>query len=169
MIRSPEGNMLAPREQFQATLQYFTDAFSVDNLFRFRSSASAPAITTSELEQAIGTLKSRKAVPVGSAPPEVWKACPDVFAASLAATYAQGTASSPSCLSSEITDCHLMLLLKPHKVSRQPKDLRPTGVQDPASKLIARVLRDRLSPQVTQLLHASPQYAYTQDPGQIHR
>ena len=55
-----------------------------------------------------------------------------------------------------------MLLPKPNKVSRQPKDLRPIGVQDPASKLIARVLRDRLSPQVTQLLHASPQYAYTQ-------
>ena len=115
VIRSPDGHMLAPREQFQAILTYFTHAFSVG---RFRSSASAPDITRYELEQVIGTLRSRKAVPVGSTPPEVWKACPDIFAASLAATYARSTASSPSCLPSEITDCHLMLLPKPNKVNR---------------------------------------------------
>ena len=123
VIRSPDGHMLAPREQFQAILTYFTQAFSVGEPFRFRSSASAPDITRYELEQVIGTLRSRKAVPVGSTPPEVWKACPDIFAASLAATYARSTASSLSCLPSEITACHLMLLPKPNKVSRQPKDL----------------------------------------------
>ena len=36
---------------------------------------------------------------------------------------------------------------------------RPIGVQDPASKLVARVLRDRLTSQVADL-HAAPQFAY---------
>ena len=160
VIRAPDGQMLRPEQQFQAILQYFTNAFSDPTPFWFSPDVPAPDIQPEDLYQAITQLKPRKAVPANSAPPEVWKACPELFAQCLAADYAAGVSERPSKHSSVITHCSLALLPKPHNTSRLPKDLRPLGIQDPASKLIARVLRDRLCPQVQHLLHQAPQYAY---------
>ena len=41
----------------------------------------------------------------------------------------------------EATDCLLSLLPKPGKSSRRPRDLRPLGLQDPCSKVLANVLK----------------------------
>ena len=162
VIRSKDGQMLNPEQQFQSILQYFKQAFSDPTPFWFSPDSPAPVITPAEFQEAITFLQPRKAVPVNSAPPEVWKACPELFASCLARDYAEGVSKQPSQHSSPITDCSLTLLPKPHKTTRLPQDLRPLGIQDPASKLVARVLRERLYPQVKNLLHQAPQFAYTE-------
>ena len=162
VIRSQDGQMLTPEQQFRSILQYFKQAFSDPTPFWFSPESPAPVITSAEFQEAITHLQPRKAVPVNSVPPEVWKACPEVFASCLARDYADGVSKRPSQHSSPITDCSLTLLPKPHKATRLPQDLRPLGIQDPASKLVAKVLRERLYPQVKNLLHQAPQYAYTE-------
>ena len=59
----------------------------------------------------------------------------------------------------EWADCELLLIPKPGKVSKRPKDLR-LGLQDPGGKSIATALKDRLLPMVWDALWSTPQYAY---------
>ena len=137
VVRASDGSLLRPQQQFQSILDYFQSAFSDTKPFHPDTDPEPPCIDAAELQLAVASLKTKKAVPITSAPPEVWKALPDLFATSLARDYHIGTSSRPSRLTHEITDCGLVLLPKPHKSSRLPKDLRPIGVQDPASKLVA--------------------------------
>ena len=171
-VRAADGSMLTPRGQFLEIERYFRQAFAAPAPFRFSSLAEAPTIPEATLQQAILELKSRKSVPVGSVPPEVWKACAAPFAKCLAAAYQESVRCNPSCLPQEITNYSLALLPKPGRTTRLPKDLRPIGIQDPASKLIARALREQLSLQVKELLSAAPQFAYCEGKGidmAIHR
>ena len=164
-VRALNGAMLTPYGQFQEIDKYFRTAFAAPEPFRFSSPASAPDVTDVALISAIKRLQPRKSVPAGSVPPEVWKGCTSAFATRLAGAYRAGVQSNPSILPTQITDCSLTLIPKPGKSSRLPKDLRPIGIQDPASKLIARALRDQLAPQVSQLLGSTPQYAYCEGKG----
>ena len=117
-IRAADGAMLAPRGQFQAIASYFQQAFQAPEPFRFSTSAPAPGITAEMLVPAVLSLKSRKAVPVNSVPPEVWKACAQPFACRLAEAYSEGVRSCPSQLPEEMMHCSLTLLPKPGKAMR---------------------------------------------------
>ena len=55
----------------------------------------------------------------------------------------------------------LMGVAKPHKPGRSPADLRPLGLQDPSSKIVAAVVREKLLQHTGEYLKARPQYAYT--------
>ena len=59
-----------------------------------------------------------------------------------------------------MTDCTLSLLPKPQKPLRRPQDLRPLGLQDPSSKVLAGLVRNRLQEQVSGWLADKPQFAY---------
>ena len=63
-------------------------------------------------------------------------------------------------LPQEATACALALLPKPGRPSKRPQDLRPLGLQDPASKVYACLLRDKLEPYLLPWLSDKPQYAY---------
>ena len=159
-VRSEDGLFLDEQAQFDSILTYFTQASSSDDLYQRDDTYVAPELTSSELTDAIAQLKPCKSVPRGSLPAEVWHALPDAFASSLCSTYSQGVQQQPPVLPSEITHCSPALLPKPHKKSRLPKDLRPLGVQDPASKAVAIALRSRLTPEVSHILDAMPQFTY---------
>ena len=159
-IRGDDGRTLSPSEQYDAIYGYFSQVFSHPNMPGFEVSCDPPALDHEELVRAIHSLKPRKAVPVTSLPVEVWQACSEIFADCVSVTYAADVATEPSALSSEITDCSLVLLPKPGKATKLPRDLRPLGIQDPTSKIIAGILRDRLVAQVGHVLAAYPQFAY---------
>ena len=158
-IRSANGSTLSPAEQFDAIHGYFSKAFSHPSMVGFSGTCVPPTLTQDEILSAISDLKPRKAIPSTSLPVEVWQACPDIFADCVARSYVEGVATEPSCLPSEITDCSLVLLPKPGKTSKLPGDLRPLGIQDPTSKVVARIVRDQLATYVGAILDANPQYA----------
>ena len=159
-IRSATGSRLSPAEQFDAIHRYFSKVFSHPSMVGFSGTCVAPVLTHGEILSAINDLKPRKAVPSNSLPVEVWQACPDIFADCVARSYEDGVATEPSRLPGEITDCSLVLLPKPGKTTKLPGDLRPLGVQDPTSKVVARIVRDQLATYVGDILDANPQYAY---------
>ena len=158
-IRSPTGNVLTPREQFDAIYQYFSTVFQRQDAFQHSTLHTAVAFSAAEVEQAITALKSCKAVPSRSPIAEIWKICPGPFSRYLT-QHIQYCRTQRQPLPAETTDCQLALLPKPGRPSRRPCDLRPLGLQDPSSKILACTLRDKIAPYVVPWLSDKPQFAY---------
>ena len=112
-----------------------------------------------EVETAISALKGGKAVPGTSVPAEVWNLCTQEYA-SFFMPHINLNTSTHTAYPPEVTDCTLALLPKPHKPGRRPADLRPLGLQDPGSKVLATAVRAKLQEVSLEYLRGHPQYAY---------
>ena len=154
---SPEGKVLSQKQEFEAIYNYFSTAFSRQKPYNALPLTSL-GITQTEIQEAIPQLKNNKAVPPSSLPAEMWKLCPEECSAWLSAILECSIADHS--LPSEMADCTLSLLPKPGRTTRLPKDLRPLGLQDQSSKIVAIVLRARLLAIVRERLDTVPQYAY---------
>ena len=157
-IRGMDGALLGPREEFNEILEYFRKAFdATDTTADF--TGHTVQFDQEELLAAIGSLKGGKAVPQNSAPAELWRLCPTTFADKLMSILGAAQADSKP-LPAEVTDCELKLLPKPNKPGKRPSDLRPLGLQDPSSKVVAVAARERLSAIVGSYVAQCPQFAY---------
>ena len=158
-IRSAAGHILSAEQEYEEIFRYFSRAFQRDADFEYSTEGLQIVFTAEELGEAISKLKSGKAVPTGSVPADVWGVCPQLFAERYCRILNQGC-SQGFRLPSEATDCALSLLPKPGRSSRRPGDLRPLGLQDPSSKVLALALKDRLMPYVADFISSRPQFAY---------
>ena len=158
-IRSAAGHILSAEQEFEEIFQYFSNAFKREDSFQFCTEGLRLEFTAEEIGEAIGKLKSGKAVPTGSVPADVWSVCPQLFAERYSRIL-NHSCSQEFKLPSEATDCALSLLPKPGRSSRRPGDLRPLGLQDPSSKVLALALKDRLMPYVADFISCRPQFAY---------
>ena len=160
-IRGPQGQLLSKAQQLQEVHQYFAAAFSASAFEGYSSTHTDPEFTPQEVIKAIQALKPRKAVPDASVMAEVWQLSPGAFADFFLQQFC-GCRYSTSSLPSAMTDCSLSLLPKPGKPSRRPQDLRPLGLQDPSSKLLANLVKGRLMEIVKPFLMSKPQFAYVE-------
>ena len=158
-IRSSGGEVLTQLQQFEEIYKYFRNAFARADCFDLGPRLEAFAVTPEEVEAAISSLKPRKAVPVQSPAAEVWQTSPKPFAESFVQHLAHCRAQHKP-LPVEATDCQLALLPKPGRPSKRPQDLRPLGLQDPCSKILACVLREKLTPYIIPWMDGKPQFAY---------
>ena len=158
-VRREDGRLLTKAEQFHELYQYFSEAFRCSDQPDFQSSCADPCFGEPEIVQAIQQLKNAKAVPRSSPVAEVWKHCPHEFAAYFEGIFRQNRQAG-SQLPTAMTDCTLTLLPKPNKPLRRPQDLRPLGLQDPSSKVLAGLVQNRLFRQVQGLPMSKPQFAY---------
>ena len=158
-IRSEDGHLLSQRQQFEAIFGYFATAFRRTDAFESGGQPATPTVSEEDLCKCICSLKPRKAVPVGCPPAEIWQVCPKA-----SALFFQGLMHEACAKGGELpkgfTDCSLLLLPKPGKKTRLPKDLRPLGLQDPASKILASVIKAQLETTVLPWLLQHKQYAY---------
>ena len=157
-IRGTRGQLLSPHAEFQEVFQHFQSEFRDPKQFDLPS-CQVSHFSVEETQAAIGLLRKGKAVPSTSIPAELWLLCPQEFAQfltpriNLAGTTAERYPP-------EVANCTLALLPKPNKPGRRPADLRPLGLQDPGSKVVANLLRARLQAATQEYLWAHPQYAY---------
>ena len=158
-IRGDDGRLLNKNQQFQALLAYFRAAFGGTPLPDYESSCADPHFTLPEIELAIRQLKNAKAVPAASPTAEVWKHCSPELAVYFQTIFQHSRQVGPR-LPQPMTDCTLALLPKPQKPLRRPQDLRPLGLQDLSSKVLAGLVRYRLQEQVQDWLASKPQFAY---------
>ena len=158
-IRTPDGHLLSPHQQFEAIHTYFSKAFQRQRAYEPAACAGTLELCRGEVVDAIQALKPRKAVPSGSPIAEIWQLHPTEFARFFVAVYDR-TRCTGEALPSNMTHCELTLLPKPNKVSRLPSDLRPLGLQDPASKVLAHSLKVRVLVVVQPWLEQHPQFAY---------
>ena len=157
-IRKADGTLLGPREEFDEILAYFRDAFDGDAT-AFECTCEPVQLSQEEIVNAIGFLKCGKAIPKHSTPAELWRLCPSEYAEQLLRVLSAPRAEKRP-LPPEITDCELTLLPKPHKPGKRPSDLRPLGLQDPSSKVVAVAVRERLNAIVGPYVAQRPQFAY---------
>ena len=118
-----------------------------------------PEFGAAELLVCLQTLRPRKAVPPGCPPAEIWQLQPDASADFLQRVLHAACAKGRQ-LPCSLTDCALILMPKPGKPTRLPKDLRPLGLQDPAAKLLASAVKSRVQAAVLPWLMQHPQFAY---------
>ena len=154
-IRSPEGHLLSQQQQFAAIRGHFREAYARSEVYEAPAGRAEFQLSQAEVEQAINTLKTGKAVPGQSLPAELWKLCQLEFSQFLHGILQQG-ADSGHTYPPEVSDCTLALLPKPGKVSK------PLGLQDPSSKIFATVLRHRVTEAAQELLASRPQFAYSE-------
>jgi len=157
-IRSSTGEMLGPQAEFREILQYFRNAFD-GPVPATRQPGQQIVFSPEEVHAAIQKLKGGKAVPTTSIPAELWKLCPEEFTQRLTRIL-NASCSRHFTFPSEMTNCELSLLPKPNKTSKRPSDLRPLGLQDPSSKVVAIAVRERLQQYVTSYVNSRPQFAY---------
>ena len=157
-IRGDDGELLGPCAEFQAILKYFRRAFDGAEAPTFPDPTPV-VFDQEEILRAVGGLKLGKAVPSTSAPAEVWSLCQEKYAAHLTGLLNQAC-QLPVQLPGKVTDCVLSLLPKPNKTSKLPSDLRPLGLQDPSSKIVAIAVRERLQHYVSDFVNSKPPYAY---------
>ena len=160
-IRGSQGQLLSKEQQLQEVHSYFADAFSAQPYDSYHSSCADPGFTRQEVLHAIQELKVRKAVRETSVMAEIWQLTPETFTTYFLQLFGahRGTTSR---LPSDMTDCALSLLPKPGTPSRRPQDLRPLGLQDPSSKLLATMIKGRLMEIVRPYLMSKPQFAYVE-------
>ena len=160
-IKNADGALLRPKDEFAEIFGYFRGVFSRRDAFAMPSHSLEP-ISYHEILAAVRNLKGGKAVPPGSVPAELWSLCREEYAAFLEPRL-NPTPDSGCVYPAEATDCTLALLPKPQKTSRRPADLRPLGLQDACSKVLAHTIRVKLQEHTLAFLKSKPQYAYIPD------
>ena len=148
-IKNADGALLQPKDEFAEIFGYFKQVFSRRDAFEMPRHSLEP-ISYHEILAAVRKLKGGKAVPPGSVPADGGVCCPRL-----------NPTPDPGCAyTAEATDCTLSLLPKPQKTSRRPADLRPLGLQDACSKVLAHTIRVKLQEHTLAFLKSKPQYAY---------
>ena len=152
-IKNADGALLRPKDEFAEIFGYFRQVFSRRDAFEMPRHSLEP-ISYHEILAAVRKLKGGKAVPPGSVPAELWSLCPEEYAAFLEPRL--NPTPDPGCTyPTEATDCTLALLPKPQKTSRRPADLRPLGLQDACSKVLAHTIRVKLQEHTLAFLNRS--------------
>ena len=157
-IRGAQGQLLSPQAEFQEVFQHFQSEFRNPHSFDLPS-CQVSHFRAEETQAAIGLLRTGKAVPSTSLPAELWLLCPREFA-QFFTPHINLAGTTAARYPPEVANCTLALLPKPNKPGRRPADLRPLGLQDPGSKIVANLIRARLQATTQAYLWAHPQYAY---------
>ena len=166
-LRGSAGEILAPQQQLAELIEYSKKKFcsgepyisqhQLDEIFW---------IDPVQLEQYLGQLPMRKAVPKHVAPAAAWKLCAKSIATVIAASANRSWVAGTSAhMPQPWRDTHLVWLAKPNKDLDHPNGYRPIGLSHPLAKVINRILRDRLNEYVAPKLEELPQFAYTKGRG----
>ena len=161
-IRSEAGALMTVKEEFREIAGHCRQVFGQGAPKQRRALPAPLVLEVEEVKLAIAQLQARKGVPRSSFPTTIWKACAGSLAERLCRVANSHWGQRDLWVPGEWADCELLMIPKPGKVNKRPKDLRPLGLQDPGGKSIAKVLKDRLHPMVSQMLWQTPQFAYVE-------
>ena len=115
-----------------------------------------------DLQWYLSHLNPRKAVPKGTAPAVVWKACADIISDPVVHTFNAWQDGRPLVLQ-RWADADVALLPKAHGRSDSPLDWRPIGVQDPLGKCLMSTIILQAKSAIQTLITRFPQCAYVQN------
>ncbi|CAE7368000.1 unnamed protein product, partial [Symbiodinium microadriaticum] len=133
------GHMITPEEELDWILEAYGERYATDNTqarikFEFPEHAGFQ-LHSADLHWYLSHLNPRKAVPKGTAPAVVWKACADIISDPVINTFNAWQDGRPLVLQ-RWADADVALLPKAHGRSDSPLDWRPIGVQDPLGKCL---------------------------------
>ncbi|CAE7947484.1 unnamed protein product, partial [Symbiodinium sp. KB8] len=94
------------------------------------------SISSADLEAQLAKLNPRKAVPKGTTPSVVWKACSQIVAGPVTEAFNFLWQEETPTVAQSWADAEVALLPKSHGRSATPEDWRPIGLQDPLGKCV---------------------------------
>ena len=161
-IRTSDGKLLSPQAEHEAILKHFTAVFCRDATHpQTACCLTEPCpLSLEELLKALQMQRGGRAIPPGSAPPELWKHLASTLAPIVLPIINHRLSAGPLTLPNLWTDCWLKPLPKPTKPPNCAPNLRPIALQDPLGKCIARALKARLQAEILGKLAETPQFAY---------
>ena len=129
-----EGRILSTNAELKWILEAYGDRYgeaSTEDVVALDipSSHKNVQICPQELAGQLRALHARKAVPKGTAPPILLKACNESVATVVARQVNHDWQSHPPHVEQDWADASVALLPKPHGRSRSPLDWRPIGIQ----------------------------------------
>ena len=168
-LRGCAGEILAPQQQLSELVEHSKKKFCCGAPYISQHSLDADFwIDPVQLEQYLGQIPMRKAVPKHIAPAAAWRLCAKSVASAIAASANRSWVAGTSArMPQPWRDTHLVWLAKPNKNLDRPNGYRPIGLSHPLAKIINRILRDRLCEYVDPKLEGLPQFAYTKGRGVV--
>ena len=160
------GHMITPEEELDWILEAYGERYATDNTqarikFEFPEHAGFQ-LHSADLHWYLSHLNPRKAVPKGTAPAVVWKACADIISDPVINTFNAWQDGRPLVLQ-RWADADVALLPKAHGRSDSPLDWRPIGVQDPLGKCLMSTIILQAKSAIQHLTTRFPQCAYVQN------
>ena len=149
-IRASDGKLLSPQAEQEAILEHFTKVFSRDaaNPHTTCCLQQPCPLLLDELLKAMQQQRGGRAIPPGSAPPELWKCLAPTLTPHVLPLINSYLDPGPLTFPSLWTDCWLKPLPKPTKPPNSAANLRPIALQDPLGKCIARTLKTRIQAEI---------------------
>ena len=161
-IKSSEGKLQSNSEELATIKTYFSQVFSSSDppILPQWHLQDPLDITREELQNALNSLSSKKALPPGQAPARLWKEGQEVIAQALHTNFQTRFGSGEIHMPSDWQSSHVALLPKPGKPPTSPSNLRPTSLLPAIPKLLFRIAAHRLRPYLLSAIDHIPQFAY---------
>ena len=160
-LRHPDGTLMSEQAELECMTDYFQELFQSSNNSDVSHVLSAPVhVQQWEVDEALGSMPSRKALPPGHAPSVLWKIARHHVGPRLRESFAVHLSAGPLCFPARWHDSHLTLLAKPGKPPNVPANLRPINLLPAEANILARIAATRLRPLVIQATQMIPQFAY---------
>ena len=161
-IKSSEGKLQSNSEELDTIKAYFSQIFSSNEppVLPQWHLQDPLDITKEELQTALASLSSKKALPPGQAPARLWKEGQDIIAQALHTDFQQRFSAGEITMPADWHSSHAAFLPKPGKPPTSPSNLRPISLLPAIPKLLARIAAHRLRPYLLTAVEYIPQFAY---------
>ena len=166
-LRGRAGEILAPQQQLVELIEHSRKKFCSGEQYISQHELNENFwIDSTKLEQYLGQLPIRKAVPKHVAPAAAWRLCAKSIATAIATSANRSwVAGTTAHMPQPWRDTHLVWLGKPNKDLDRPKGYRPIGLSHPLAKVVNRILKNQLKAYITPKLEGLPQFVYTEGRG----
>ncbi|CAE7361477.1 unnamed protein product [Symbiodinium sp. CCMP2592] len=155
-LRGPNGELWSSTQQVDCLKTFFQDLYAPEDepALPPLPPLQAPTISSSEAHHRLAKLPVHKATPAHQAPTAAVVACADLLA-----PWLSDKVGSLSSFPAVWSDCWLALMPKvSHPVL--PRQLRPIGLTESTSRVLAGHLQDALKPYLQAFVGPWPQLAY---------
>ena len=159
-LRDEEGQLMSPTGELRAITAHFRSIYERrTNDLQAPAPQAALSFDSLEVQHALASLPSSKALPPEYAPASLWKLAAEPAGACLAQGLADSLRPPHYALPSKWHKVHVCLIPKV-AMARTPKQLRPICLLPPKSKVLAMMLADRIRERAEAYIRRYPQFAY---------
>ena len=159
-LRDGEGQLMSPKGELQAITDHFRSIYERrTNDLQAPTPQAALSFDPLEVQHALASLPSSKALPPEYAPAPLWKLAAEPAGECLAQGLADSLQPPHYALPSKWHKVHVCLIPKV-AMARAPKQLRPICLLPPGSKVLAMMLADRIRDRAEAYIRRYPQFAY---------
>ena len=149
--------MLTAKQEFNEICAYFTDLFQAEQpCYSYVCQVHPGRLAEAEVLETIRAIRIGKTIPNGSATASAFYACEGQLLGPITKLMSECFVAVRGFLSIE---CCIYLLPKPNKSIKRPENLRPLGIQDPATKIYSRIIKTRLYEEVKDTILRFPQFS----------